>query len=152
MASPIRRAPRSFCPIATTLEFVGDRWTLVIVRDLLNGKRRFSEFLGSPERITTNILTGRLADMERDGLIEKTAYQTRPLRHEYRLTARGAALLPVLLEMCLWGQPVLAADLAAAAELRGAAHRLNRRSRPGPGAAGAADHATSSPGPPPRGA
>jgi DNA-binding HxlR family transcriptional regulator len=102
MASPIRRAPRSFCPIATTLEFVGDRWTLVIVRDLLNGKRRFSEFLGSPERITTNILTGRLADMERDGLIEKTAYQTRPLRHEYRLTARGAALLPVLQEMCLW--------------------------------------------------
>lgn len=95
-------APRSGCPIATTLDIVGDRWSLVILRDLLTGKSRFSQFLDSPERISTNILSDRLTAMERHGLVEKTAYQTRPMRYEYRLTVEGTALLPVLQSVCRW--------------------------------------------------
>jgi DNA-binding HxlR family transcriptional regulator len=94
--------PRSGCPIATTLAFVGDRWTLVILRDMLNGKKRFSQFLDSPEKITTNVLTDRLALMEGAGLVAKQPYQLRPKRFEYLLTPKGEALLPVLQEMCRW--------------------------------------------------
>lgn len=97
-----KRAPRSGCPIATTLDLVGDRWTLVLVRDLLTGKKRFSQFLESPERITTNILTSRLGAMEENGLIESMRYLERPPRYEYALTEKGLALLPVLQEVCLW--------------------------------------------------
>jgi DNA-binding HxlR family transcriptional regulator len=93
---------RSACPIATALDIVGDRWTLVIVRDLVIGKSRYSEFLDSPERITTNILASRLKRMEEVGLIEKRPYQEHPPRHEYRLTGMGIKLLPVLQGMCRW--------------------------------------------------
>lgn len=98
----MNREPRSDCPIATTLDIVGDRWTLVILRDLLTGKSRFSKFLASPEKITTNILTDRLDAMERTGLVTKLAYQDRPKRFEYALTRKGEALLPVLQAMCRW--------------------------------------------------
>jgi DNA-binding HxlR family transcriptional regulator len=80
---------------------------LVLLRDLLNGKRRFSEFLESPERITTNVLTDRLAKMEGAGLVAKTPYQERPLRHEYSLTAKGEGLLPVLQAVCRWANQYL---------------------------------------------
>jgi len=93
---------RSGCPIANTLDIVGDRWTLVILRDLLMGKTRFSQFLTSPEKITTNILTARLAMMDRVGLVTKTPYQLRPKRYEYTLTRKGLALLPLMQEMCRW--------------------------------------------------
>ncbi len=102
MTSTSKSASRSDCPIATTLAFVGDRWTLVIVRDMLTGKKRFAEFLDSPERITTNVLTDRLNRMEQGGLVQKTAYQTNPLRFEYELTAKGTALQPILQDMCRW--------------------------------------------------
>ena len=107
MTASGKRSPRSGCPIASTLDLVGDRWTLVIVRDLINGKRRFSELLASPERITTNILTDRLAAMEEAGLIARTAYQERPVRHEYSLTEKGVALWPVLHDMCRWANRYL---------------------------------------------
>ncbi len=93
---------RSACPIATTLDIVGDRWTLVILRDMIGGKSRFSEFLESPERITTNVLTDRLALMQAAGLVSKEPYQLRPRRFRYVLTEKGDALLPVLQEMCRW--------------------------------------------------
>jgi len=96
------REARSACPIATTLDIVGDRWSLVILRDMVNGKKRFSEFLASPERITTNVLSDRLAMMEATGLIEARVYQMRPKRYEYELTEKGLALLPVLQEICRW--------------------------------------------------
>jgi DNA-binding HxlR family transcriptional regulator len=98
----LTRAPRSGCPIASTLDIAGDRWTLVILRDLLNGKSRFSQFLTSPEKITTNILADRLVAMEAAALVTKVAYQQRPTRFEYTLTRKGEALLPVLQEMCRW--------------------------------------------------
>lgn len=94
---------RSPCPIATTLDVVGDKWSLVIVRDMINGKKRFGEFLTSPEGIPTNILTSRLKRMEEAGLVLKAAYQERPPRFDYLLTPRGRALLPVLQEICRWG-------------------------------------------------
>ena len=102
MASTDPREPRSGCPIATTLDIVGDRWTLVILRDMLSGKRRYSEFLDSPERITTSVLADRLSLMEAAGLVEKSVYQTRPKRFDYVLTAKGRGLLPVVQEMCRW--------------------------------------------------
>jgi len=93
---------RSTCPISTTLDLVGDKWSLLIIRDLTIGKSRYGEFLESPEGITTNILANRLKRLEAAGLIEKRPYQTRPIRHEYRLTEMGAKLLPVLQAMCRW--------------------------------------------------
>ena len=86
---------------------VGDRWTLVILRDMLNGKRRFSEFLNSPEQITTNVLSDRLAQMERSGLVHKSAYQLRPKRYEYAPTEMARALLPVLQQISLWANRYL---------------------------------------------
>jgi DNA-binding HxlR family transcriptional regulator len=96
------RQARTRCPIAYSLDLFGDRWSLVIVRDMLMGKKRFGDFLESSERITSSVLTDRLAKMEGDLLIEKHAYQSNPTRFEYRLTAKGAALLPVLQTMCEW--------------------------------------------------
>lgn len=93
---------RSGCPIATTLDIVGDRWTLVIVRDLINGKRRFGQFLDSPEGITTSVLADRLARLETCGLVTRSPYQQGPTRHEYELTEMGAALRPVLQDICRW--------------------------------------------------
>ncbi|MGY9107841.1 MAG: winged helix-turn-helix transcriptional regulator, partial [Alphaproteobacteria bacterium] len=74
MKIKIKDEHRSGCPIASTLDVVGDKWSMVILRDLLTGKRKFGEFLRSPERITTNVLTDRLTRMEANGLIERRAY------------------------------------------------------------------------------
>lgn len=98
---------RSGCPIASTLDLVGDRWSLVIVRDLINGKTRFAQFLESPERIATNTLAARLAQLEADGLIMSALYQKRPQRFEYKLTPKGAALIPVLQAICTFGSSTL---------------------------------------------
>lgn len=81
---------------------MGDRWTLVIVRDMINGKKRFGDFLKSPEGIPTNILTDRLQRLEAFGLIEKRSYQQKPVRFEYGLTGKGAELLPALQAVCVW--------------------------------------------------
>lgn len=92
------------CPIANTLDVVGDRWTLIIVRDIIiEGKHRYNEFLDSPEGITTNILADRLKRMEEFGLLDKRPYQDNPTRYEYHLTPSGLALEPVLHEMISWG-------------------------------------------------
>jgi len=107
MARPSEREPRSSCPIAATLAVLGDRWSLVIVRDMFVGKKRFAEFLDSPEGIAASVLTDRLAKLEAAGLLEKKPYQTRPTRHDYVLTQDGRALLPVLQEICRWGNKVL---------------------------------------------
>lgn len=76
---------------------------MVILRDLFTGKSRYADFLTSPEGISTNILADRLAAMERGGLVERKAYQSRPVRYAYALTPKGDALLPVLQQLCIWG-------------------------------------------------
>ncbi len=93
---------RSGCPIATTLDLVGDHWSLVIVRDMINGKARFSEFLESPESITTNVLADRLVKLEARGIVQKSAYQERPIRYRYSLTEKGKDLLIVMQAMSRW--------------------------------------------------
>lgn len=103
-AAPGRRSP---CPIAGTLDILGDTWSLVILRDCINGKARFSEFLDSPERITPSVLTDRLARMERAGLLARRRYQDRPPRYDYILTPMGRGLLPVLQEICRWANRFL---------------------------------------------
>lgn len=96
---------RSTCPIANVLDIVGDKWTLLVVRDLLIlGKRRYGEFQRSPEAIPTNILADRLKRLEAAGLIKKELYQDNPPRAEYFLTRKGADLGPVLKAMGQWGQ------------------------------------------------
>lgn len=99
----MKHPARSHCPIATSLDLFGDRWTLVVVRDMLVGKRRFGEFLNSKEHITTSVLADRLEQMEAAGLVTKTTYQTRPARFEYELTEMGKGLLPALQAICRWG-------------------------------------------------
>jgi DNA-binding HxlR family transcriptional regulator len=94
---------RSDCPIASTLDLVGDRWTLVVLRDMIFGATRFGDFLAKPEGIPRNILTERLKRLEAAGLIARAAYQDRPPRFAYRLTARGADMLPVIQALATWG-------------------------------------------------
>lgn len=94
---------RSQCPLATALDLLGDKWSLVIVRDLMANKRRYKDFQDSYEGIPTNILANRLRQLERDGIIEKHPYQENPVRYEYVLTPKGADLLPVLQQLALWG-------------------------------------------------
>ena len=91
------------CPIAYSAELFGDRWSLVIVRDMLMGKKRFGEFLESAEAITASVLTVRLTQLENAELIAKVPYQSNPLRYEYSLTVKGGRLLPVLQAISEWG-------------------------------------------------
>lgn len=97
-----RAGRRSPCPIATALDILGDKWTLIVLRDLFMGKRQYGAFLESPERIPTNILADRLKRLEAEGILEKRPYRERPLRHEYLMTEKGKRLLPVLQELCRW--------------------------------------------------
>ena len=94
---------RSLCPVANSLDVIGDRWTLLVIRDLFAGKHRFGEFLASPEHIPTNILADRLKRLEAAGLISAEAYSERPPRFEYHLTERGRAMGPVVDAVAAWG-------------------------------------------------
>ena len=95
---------RSRCPIAFSLDVLGDRWTLLILRDLVfKGRRYFQDFLGASERISSNILTDRLRRLERWKLIEAHADPVDGRRIRYFLTDDGLDLIPVLIEMTIWG-------------------------------------------------
>lgn len=98
--APPRRSP---CPVACALDILGDRWTLLVVRDLLLGRSRFRDFTASPEGIPTNILTDRLERLQQHALIEQIPAADGTKRLAYRLTAKGDALRPVLREMRDWG-------------------------------------------------
>jgi DNA-binding HxlR family transcriptional regulator len=94
---------RSRCPIASALDLLGDKWTLVVVRDLLLlGKHRFADLLASGEGISTNVLAERLERLEWAGLVERRRYQEHPPRDEYHLTESGRELFPVLRELIQW--------------------------------------------------
>ncbi|GAB4211894.1 MAG: hypothetical protein OHK0012_05200 [Synechococcales cyanobacterium] len=95
---------RSPCPVACTLDLIGDRWTLLVIRDMMFfGKQRFEEFLDSPEGISTNILANRLKLLEEQGLAEKEPYGSHSRRMNYRLTEKGNSLRPVLKAVAVWG-------------------------------------------------
>jgi DNA-binding HxlR family transcriptional regulator len=95
---------RSACAIASSLDLVGDKWSLLVVRDLLHGKHTYGELANSPERIPTNILADRLKRLEAAGIIASTPYQKRPTRYAYTLTPKGTALGDVLLAFVRWGK------------------------------------------------
>lgn len=97
----LRRSP---CPIASTLDVVGDKWSLLVIRDMLHGKRTYGELLDSPEGIPTNILAERLKRLEDAGLIVSSAYQERPVRYAYTLSEKGTAMGDVLLSFVRWGK------------------------------------------------
>ena len=94
---------RSVCPVACTLDLLGDRWTLLVVRDLACGKAHFGELCRSPEGIATNILADRLGRLVESGLAEKYRSAKHPARDAYRLTAKGKSLGPVLTAIAEWG-------------------------------------------------
>jgi DNA-binding HxlR family transcriptional regulator len=89
--------------VACTLDIIGDKWTLLVVRDMLLGRSQFKEFSASPERIATNILANRLARLVDHGLAEKFPSPDQPGREAYRLTRRGELLRPVVDEIVKWG-------------------------------------------------
>jgi DNA-binding HxlR family transcriptional regulator len=95
---------RSACAIANSLDIVGDKWSLLVVRDLLHGKHTYGELALSPERIPTNILADRLRRLESTGIVTSTPYQERPVRYSYTLTPKGHALGEVLLAFVRWGK------------------------------------------------
>jgi DNA-binding HxlR family transcriptional regulator len=99
-----RMQRRSNCPVACALDLAGDKWTLLVVRDLLRGRKTYGELAASPEGIPTNILADRLRRMEAGGLIEATAYQKRPVRYAYALTEKGRGLEAVLSALARWGK------------------------------------------------
>jgi len=94
---------RSECPVTNTLEVIGDKWTMVIIRDLFLGKRTYGDFQLSPEGIPSNILADRLKRLEAAGIVERTPYQDKPVRYEYRLTEKGKELRKVLKAVKDWG-------------------------------------------------
>ena len=94
---------RSPCPVACLLDIVGDRWTLLIVRDLMLGRSRFKDFAESPERIPTNILSDRLARLLQHEIVEQIPADDGTKRFAYQLTRKGEALRPVLGAMRDWG-------------------------------------------------
>lgn len=95
---------RSSCSIARTLELTGDKWTLLIVRDLMwHGKQTFQSLQDSAERIPSNILSDRLKRLGAWGLLHRIAYQQKPVRYSYHLTETGRSLEPVLLQIMSWG-------------------------------------------------
>ncbi|HEY0516196.1 MAG TPA: helix-turn-helix domain-containing protein [Solirubrobacteraceae bacterium] len=139
------------CSIAGALEVVGERWSLLIVRDILLGLRRFDE-LQSHLGVARNVLQARLTRLQEHGVIERVPYQQRPLRHEYRLTDKGLDLWPTVVALMNWGDRYAtpAGGPAVLIEHRGCGgavdeHRICERcgarlrapdaiGRPGPGA------------------
>jgi DNA-binding HxlR family transcriptional regulator len=99
-----RRFPRSPCPVANLLELVGDKWSLLIVRDMFRGRSTYNELLRSPEGIPTNILAERLKRLEKAGVIIRSPYQQRPTRYSYTLTKRGRDLGDILAALVRWGK------------------------------------------------
>ena len=144
-------AAHASCSIARTLDVIGDRWTILILRDSFRGVRRFDQFqrdLG----IARNVLTDRLQKLVDHGVLDRRPYQERPTRYEYRLTPKGIDLSPALVALMRWGDTWLAGDAGVPLELthKSCGTTLDQaficwtcettvrpteiRSRPGPGA------------------
>lgn len=95
---------RSHCPINFTLEHIGDKWSLLIIRDLMfKGKRHYNEFLEAGEKVSTSVLGDRLKMLEEMGIISKGQDIVKKSRIRYSLTQKGIDLLPILIEMIIWG-------------------------------------------------
>lgn len=100
---PLPSSRRSPCPVACSLDIFGDKWTLLVIRDLMLGRSRFKDFAGSPEGIPTNILAERLERLLEAKVIETTPTSEGARRLAYRLTKKGTALAPIVRAMRDWG-------------------------------------------------
>jgi DNA-binding HxlR family transcriptional regulator len=93
------------CPVAKTLDVIGDRWSILLLREFfLHGDRRFQDFQEAFAALTPSVLSQRLKDLEANGIVESRLYSAHPPRLEYFLTPKGRALGPVLKEMRRWGE------------------------------------------------
>lgn len=98
-----KKIPRSDCPISFALDFLGDKWSLLVIRDLVfEGKKFYKEFLKSKEGIATNVLSDRLKRLENVGIIHSKVYEQLKTQKEYALTEKGKDLIPILVEVILW--------------------------------------------------
>ncbi|MGS2761417.1 winged helix-turn-helix transcriptional regulator [Sinomicrobium sp. M5D2P9] len=107
---------RSDCPLSCSLDVFGDKWSLLIIRDLIFGNKcTYNDFLKSAEGIATNILATRLKDLEENGIIEKSAHPDSKAKKLYRLTPKGIDLLPILMEVYIWSEKyfTIPADIKA---------------------------------------
>ena len=96
---------RSDCPISSSLDVFGDKWSLLIIRDLMDAKEcTYGDFLKSPEGIATNILATRLQNLEENKLIEKLDHPDSKAKVLYKLTPKGVDLVPVMIEISLWAE------------------------------------------------
>lgn len=92
------------CPVETTLTLIGDKWKVLILRDLISGKKRFGELKKSIGSVSQKVLTAQLRDMEQNGLVHREVYAEVPPRVEYSLTELGQSLQPILTSMQTWGE------------------------------------------------
>ncbi len=150
--------PDQVCSIARSLEVIGERWTLLIVRDVMNGNRRFDE-LQKGLGIARNVLAARLQRLTEEDILERRAYQTSPERFEYFLTEKGLDLWPALVSLLAWGDrhsptaggpPMLivhkecgggVSDRGTCESCGKVLHARDARPVPGPGLAAAAEKA-----------
>jgi DNA-binding HxlR family transcriptional regulator len=100
------------CSVARSLSVIGDRWTLLLLRDCFLGIKRFEDFLESLQ-VSRTILTDRLNKLVEEDVLEKIPYQTKPLRHDYKLTSKGRDLYPVILTIVQWGDKYRGDDSVA---------------------------------------
>jgi len=101
------RSYAQFCPVARALDIVGERWALLIVRELLIGPRRFTDLRDGLPGIASNLLADRLRSLERAGIIERSELPPPAASTVYRVTERGRGLVPVIVELAVWGAPLL---------------------------------------------
>ena len=99
---PVKELPA--CPVETTLTLIGDKWKVLILRDLLTGTKRFGELKKSVGNVSQKVLTAQLRAMEQNGLLIRTVYAQVPPRVEYTLTELGRSLRPILDAMSNWGE------------------------------------------------
>ncbi|MFR8035404.1 MAG: winged helix-turn-helix transcriptional regulator [Lachnospiraceae bacterium] len=104
MAAQAEKKELSACPVETTLTLIGDKWKVLILRDLMPGTKRFGELKKSIGSVSQKVLTAQLRDMEKNGLLTRTVYAEVPPRVEYTLTDLGKSLKPILDAMWDWGQ------------------------------------------------
>jgi DNA-binding HxlR family transcriptional regulator len=103
MPKPLKKQ-RSACPITNSLDILGDRWSLVLVRDLMfRGKREYGELLNSEEGISSSVLADRLEQLQNTGMIRKTGHPDDLKKYRYHLTEKGIELLPLMINLALWG-------------------------------------------------
>ena len=114
---------RSKCAVASTLDIVGDKWSLLVIRDLFAGKSTYGELLDADERIPTNILADRLKRLEEAGIVAKSAYQERPVRFAYALTPKGRDMGEILIAIVRWGRKHIPGTVALDMAIRKRARR-----------------------------